>query len=288
MNLRAALGGALAASLFVLILALNTSLAGFTLAAAATPQVSDLDTPPPYAVVVQQFTDAQIGRLLSTLDARLVGISSADKWGEAARMTLSTFSRRLQQSRLTAAQESRVLDHLVVLERSHPGEPALEDARFAITSLTVGKQAPDIVGKDLDGVDFRLSDYRGKVVVVMFWGEWCGICRTEYPYERLLLELYKNWPFAILGVNSDGSREVARQASSDNRLTYRSWWDGGGEPGSIAAAWHVAGWPTVYLIDGQGVIRFVDLGHEDLLKGVSQLLTEQTATADLISRNRKK
>jgi thiol-disulfide isomerase/thioredoxin len=116
----------------------------------------------------------------------------------------------------------------------------------------------------------------------MFWGDWCGICRTQYPYERLLLELYKNWPFAIVGVNSDASREIARQSALTNKLAYRSWWDGGAqEPtkGPIASAWNVDGWPTVYVLDGRGIIRYVDIGHEDLLKGVQQLLSEQTRAA---------
>ena len=48
----------------------------------------------------------------------------------------------------------------------------IKDELFAFRNLRIGKEAPDIVGEDLDGVKFKLSDYRGKVVVIDFWGDW--------------------------------------------------------------------------------------------------------------------
>jgi peroxiredoxin len=235
---------------------------------------------PSYDIVVPAFTDREVTRLVTTLDARLSTEQDPAKW-ESDATTLRDFTRRLQAGRLSSTQEARVLQHLGELSRTHPAEaPLLEKSRYLVSALTVGKAAPEITGKDLDGVDLRLSDYRGRVVLLVFSGDWCGICRSEYPYERLLLELYKNWPFAIVGVDSDGDRDAAKKAGVEHGLTYRSWWDGGGansdsEDGPIASAWGVVGWPTVYLLDAQGVIRFVDLRQENLLKGVHQLLTEQ-------------
>jgi len=145
----------------------------------------------------------------------------------------------------------------------------------------VGRTAPDISGVDLDGHPLRLSDYRGKVVVLLFTADWCGICRSQYPYERLLLELYGNWPFAMLGVSADETRGTARQTHVDERLTYRAWWDTPERPdgvGRIAGRWGVTGWPTIYVIDGQGTIRYVDVREEDLLKAVRQLLNEQATS----------
>lgn len=53
-----------------------------------------------------------------------------------------------------------------------PLGPQAEQLLFAVENLSIGKVAPDIVGSDLDGVAFKLSDYRGKVVVLDFWGDW--------------------------------------------------------------------------------------------------------------------
>jgi len=273
MNARPA-AGALAATILVFITVFNVVWLD-------AQQAFGFDKPT-YNLVVPQFTDRQVTQLLATLDTLLAGPTTPAAWKENASATLTEFRRRLQTGKLTVAQEGRVFDHLSEIERAHPEDAAVQAAQFTLRTLTIGKTAPEIIGKDLDDVPLRLSDYRGKVVVVMFWGEWCGICRTQYPYERLLLELYKNWPFAIVGINSDENREVARQAAINGKLTYRSWWDGAAhEPtkGPIASAWSVDGWPTVYVLDGRGVIRYVDIGHEDLLKGVQQLLTEQTRVA---------
>jgi thiol-disulfide isomerase/thioredoxin len=125
-------------------------------------------------------------------------------------------------------------------------------------------------------VPFTLSDHRGQVVVLTFSAEWCGICRTLYPYERLLQELYERWPLALLAVETGSTPASAKTAREAQGLRYRAWWD---EPrddgqGAIASAWRISGLPAVYVLDARGVIRFVDLREEDLLKGVRQLLAE--------------
>ena len=234
--------------------------------------------PPTFDVVVPAFTDADIARFTATLDSLLSARpADASSFDDAA---IWDVARGLQTGKLSAAQADRVHSALTAAAGRNPSSAALTGRIWnMVDTLTVGKVAPDIAGRDLDGTEFRLSDYRGKVVALIFSGEWCGICRTQYPYERLLLELYKTWPFAIVGVDSDADRDVARQAMTDRGLTYRAWWDGylpDNTGGPIATTWDVTGWPTVYVIDGTGVIRFVDLRQEDLLKGVRQLLTDPT------------
>lgn len=230
-------------------------------------------------LVVPKFTDAGIARLMTTLDLLLPDGNDAAKWSNVAERTLWNFARQLQAGRLTAAQEANVLRRLGEIEQAYPDAgAALAKPRHMVSALTIGKIAPDIVGCDLDGAEFRLSEYRGKVVVLTFSGDWCGICRSQYPYQRFLLELYKGWPFAIVGVDSSKSAEAAKQAKAQHGLPYRSWWDGrAGQAGDgpIASTWNVLGWPTVYVLDTKGVIRFVDLRNEDLLKGVRQLLNER-------------
>ena len=226
-------------------------------------------------LIVPVFADADISGWLGKLDTKLQSIDDK-RWNDDARFPLWDFGRQLQTGRLSSVQESRVLAHLSAYQSSHPSRAAaVVPALRMIADLTVGKPAPDIVGKDLDGAPLKLSDYRGKVVVLVFSGDWCGVCRAEYPYERLMLELYKNWPFALLTVQSDASLAAAKQTKVDQRLDSRSWWDGGGAKttdGPIATAWNVVGWPTTYVIDKTGVIRFVDLRREDLLKAVRQLV----------------
>ncbi|MFC2117397.1 peroxiredoxin family protein [Bacteroidota bacterium] len=53
-----------------------------------------------------------------------------------------------------------------------------------VDHLMIGRKAPDIVGKDMYGNTFRLNDYKGKIVILIFTGHWCGPCRGEYPFQR--------------------------------------------------------------------------------------------------------
>ena len=78
----------------------------------------------------------------------------------------------------------------------------------------------------------------------------------------------------ILGVNSDSDREMLKQTLKDESITWRSWFDGGSAPGPIATAWNVTGWPTLYILDSQGVIRFKELQGQALEEAVDQLLAE--------------
>jgi peroxiredoxin len=234
--------------------------------------------PPSRDLEVDLFTDEQLDKLLTTLDNAMSVPESLEDPTSDPELNLWKFMRWLQTGRLTPAQERRVVAKLYDLAEQYPNRAGLlEKQAAAVQRLTIGKVAPEIEGPDLDGVPFRLSDYRGKVVLLVFSGDWCAICRTEYPYHRLLSELYGDWPFAILGVNSDKAVDVARAAKDRKGLTYRSWWEkksDPGAPGRIASTYHLYGWPTTYLLDETGRIRFVDLRQEDMLKAVRQLLTE--------------
>jgi peroxiredoxin len=80
-----------------------------------------------------------------------------------------------------------------------------------------------------------------------------------YPHERSLVTKMEKRPFALIGVNSDPKDKVKAAIAREN-ISWRSFWDGGNTQGPIAKAWKVKGWPTLYLIDHQGVIREMWLG----------------------------
>jgi thiol-disulfide isomerase/thioredoxin len=151
---------------------------------------------------------------------------------------------------------------------------ALDEIRL----LPVGKTAPDISGEDLDGKPLKLRDYRGKVVVLTFWATWCGPCRAQIPYQRELVKRLQGRPFVFLGVNGDGDRTKLREWLAREPLPWRSWWDhrDGDEKGQgpIARAWNVRAWPTVYVLDSRGVIRYRDVFEKELDAAVDALLKE--------------
>jgi hypothetical protein len=97
-----------------------------------------------------------------------------------------------------------------------------------------------------------------------------------FPHERSLVERLKNEPFALIGINSDKDLEKLKDAFAKEGITWRSFWNGPkGPPGPIAAAWNVHGWPTLYIIDAKGVIRFKDVREEHALdQAIDGLIAE--------------
>jgi peroxiredoxin len=146
----------------------------------------------------------------------------------------------------------------------------------ALREIGTGKTAPDIEGADIDGNAFKLTDYRGKVVVLSFSGSWCAPCRVQYPHHRELVSRLKDQPFALLSVNTD-EKETLRKAIGSGEITWKCWWDGG-LLGPICKAWNVYGYPTVFVIDGNGVIRRRNVRGEALDQVVDGLLAEIKST----------
>ena len=96
-----------------------------------------------------------------------------------------------------------------------------------------------------------------------------------YPHERSLVKRLKDQPFALIGVNSDKDLETLRKVLVEKELTWRSFWNGpDGTSGPISTKWGVTGWPTIYVLDEKGVIRFMNVRGEQMDEAVNQLLAE--------------
>ena len=81
-----------------------------------------------------------------------------------------------------------------------------------------------------------------------------------YPHERSLVKRLEGKPFVLIGVNSDQDRAELKKVMDKEKITWRSFWNGGSTKGRISTRWEVRGWPTLYLIDAKGVIRQKHVG----------------------------
>ena len=98
-----------------------------------------------------------------------------------------------------------------------------------------------------------------------------------YPHERSLVDRLRGEPFAIVGINSDTDREALKKTMVEESITWRSFWNGGSTSGPISTRWNVSGWPTIYVIDVDGKIRFKNVRGEKLDEAIETLLAEAKA-----------
>jgi len=99
-----------------------------------------------------------------------------------------------------------------------------------------------------------------------------------YPHERSLVKRLENSPFALIGINSDTDKDKLKEVLEKENITWRSFWNGpNGTRGPISESWHVRGWPTIYVLDGDGLIRYRDVRGEDMDRAVDHLLKELAA-----------
>ena len=95
------------------------------------------------------------------------------------------------------------------------------------------------------------------------------------PHERSLVEQMSDKPFALIGINSDKDKGYFRSRAKDMGVTWRSFWNGErGTSGPISSKWGVRSWPTIYVLDHKGVIRFKGPRGEKMTEAIEQLLAE--------------
>ncbi|MFG2903742.1 TlpA family protein disulfide reductase [Kitasatospora sp. NPDC048286] len=146
-----------------------------------------------------------------------------------------------------------------------------------LSKAEAGKRgdAPDITGETLEGTAAKLSDYRGKVVVLNVWGSWCGPCRAEAKSLQTVSEKYKDQGVQFLGINTrDTEKQNALRFEQEQGVTYPSLFDPAGtqllkfpkgslNPQSI---------PTTLVVDRDGKLaaRAVGGTTEDALESILQ------------------
>ena len=122
----------------------------------------------------------------------------------------------------------------------------------------VGKQAPDfnleVIHGGSPGSRIRLSDLRGRTVVLDFWASWCAPCREQAPILDALSREYSPDSVSVIGVNTDDALEAARRFASQNNLSYPSVRD----EGDVFLQYQGRGLPTLAVVDPHGKLVAVE------------------------------
>ncbi|WP_436372431.1 TlpA disulfide reductase family protein [Cytobacillus sp. BC1816] len=136
----------------------------------------------------------------------------------------------------------------------------MENPEDLPVGLEKGDLAPDFELTDMEGNPVKLSDFRGKAVLLNFWASWCPPCRAEMPHMEKLYNKYKDKNFDILAVNLTNTEKNSGDAEKfvkELGLTFTIPMDVKGEAGSD---YNIMAYPTSYFIDSDGVIREKVLG----------------------------
>jgi thiol-disulfide isomerase/thioredoxin len=126
-------------------------------------------------------------------------------------------------------------------------------------ALDAGQAAPEISLKDLSGKPVKLSDLKGKVVLVDFWASWCAPCRESFPVLDKLNKAYKEKGFVVLGINIDNDPAAAQKFLKDLPVSFTVANDQGK---AVAKAYAPPTMPSSYLIDKQGKVHVVHAGFK--------------------------
>ncbi|WP_019243552.1 MULTISPECIES: peroxiredoxin family protein [Bacillus] len=140
------------------------------------------------------------------------------------------------------------------------------------SSLEVGAKAPDFELKTLDGQQVKLTDFRGKKVILNFWATWCPPCKAEMPHMQNFYLKNQNKDVTLLAVNltsSDKGLDVVDEFVKDYQLTFPILLDTEGVVGNMYKVYSI---PTSYILDSKGIITQKIVGPMDEDR-MNQLIT---------------
>ncbi|HEY9188239.1 MAG TPA: TlpA disulfide reductase family protein [Ignavibacteria bacterium] len=129
-------------------------------------------------------------------------------------------------------------------------------AQRKIENQASSNKAPDFTLEDLNGKNVKLSDFKGKVVIINFWATWCPPCKAEIPDFIELYKTYQKKGLVILGIALDNKEKVVKFVK-DNGINYPILM-GNQEVSNLYGG--ISGIPTSFVVDRKGIIKNVFVG----------------------------
>ncbi|WP_126246654.1 TlpA disulfide reductase family protein [Chitinophaga rhizosphaerae] len=169
--------------------------------------------------------------------------------------TLDSLYQLLDPAAQKTGTGTRLAERIAILKKSAIGEPMIDFTQ------------PDVSGKPV-----KLSDFKGKYVLLDFWASWCGPCRAENPNVLKAFNAYKDKNFTVVGVSLDDDGEKWKKAIADDGMPWIQLSDLKGFKNSVAQEYGIQAIPSTFLVSPEGIIVAKDLRGAALHKKLAELL----------------
>ena len=172
---------------------------------------------------------------------------------------------------LILAEINRLSKEYPWLAEAKEKKTNMANAEAIAKKTGIGAIAMDFTQKNTAGKPVKLSDYRGKYVLLDFWASWCGPCRAENPNVLDNYEKYHSKGLEILGVSLDEKKDAWLKAIKDDGLEWAHVSDLKGWKNDVAKEYNIRAVPSNFLIDKEGKIVAVDLRGEELTQKLQEI-----------------
>ncbi|MEM7209003.1 MAG: TlpA disulfide reductase family protein [Pseudomonadota bacterium] len=126
-------------------------------------------------------------------------------------------------------------------------------------AIELNSPSPDFSLRSNDGINLRLGEQRGQVVMINFWASWCGPCRQEMPLLDAMYQQFKPLGFTVLGVNVEQDTKPAKNMLKSTPVTFPILFD---DQNLVSQLYQVQAMPTTILVDRDGNMRYLHKGYK--------------------------